>query len=286
VDAREWHLRSQPMVTRNILSESLGDPRYGGRVLLVEDNLVNQQVAQKYLQRLGCHVQIVDNGLEAVNAFRTERYDLILMDMQMPIMDGITATREIRALERGHHTPIVALTANVMTGQIERCLEAGMDDFLSKPLDVQRLRDVLDRFGLAAKSDFDANESSSCDSKGDAPDDTNRAIDLSRVEAIAEGDHAFFAELLNTFLSSAEQSLDALRTAASSIDRITLGREAHKLKGACANIGADNLKELAQGLETSADRYSEQRIQLTLASVASEVQRLRTFIAAALSART
>jgi CheY-like chemotaxis protein len=145
-EAREWHLRTAPIVTRRP-GAAMRDACQG-RVLLVEDNLVNQKVAQKFVERLGCSVEIAHDGAEAVAACARERFDLILMDMEMPVMDGTTATQRIRALETplGRRTPIVALTANALSEQIERCLNAGMDDFLSKPIEAARLREVFARF--------------------------------------------------------------------------------------------------------------------------------------------
>jgi CheY-like chemotaxis protein len=119
-----------------------------GKVLLVEDNAVNQKVAQRFLERLGCHVTIADNGAKAVAAYTREHFDLILMDLQMPVMDGYVATQEIRINQRGPRVPIIALTANAMTGQLERCLAANMDGLLTKPISADRLRQMLERFGL------------------------------------------------------------------------------------------------------------------------------------------
>jgi CheY-like chemotaxis protein len=119
----------------------------GARVLLVEDNIVNQRVARRFLERLRCEVEVVDDGAQAVAAYGRRRYSLILMDMQMPVMDGLEATRRIRASEAGGaRTPIVALTADAMAGTLERCLAAGMDDYLTKPLDAARLSAVIKRF--------------------------------------------------------------------------------------------------------------------------------------------
>src|SRR5262249_23530476 len=115
--------------------------RLTGTVLVVEDNLVNQKVARRYLERMGLTVTIAADGAEGVQVFASARFDAILMDVQMPILDGYAATERIRALERdlGRHTPIIALTADAMSGQTEKCLLAGMDDFLSKPIDAHRL---------------------------------------------------------------------------------------------------------------------------------------------------
>jgi PAS domain S-box-containing protein len=272
VEAREWQLHSQPMITRSVLTESFDEAPYSGRVLLVEDNIVNQQVAQKYLERLGCSVHTVDDGLAGVNSFKGERFDLVLMDMQMPVMDGISATREIRKLERsGRHIPIVALTANVMAGQLERCLEAGMDDFLAKPLDIHRLRDVLDRFGLASKQPDDDLRRSAAPS-ADAP------LDMLRIDSIAAGDREFAAELLQLFIESAQQSLTTLRDAATSNNRVSIAREAHKLKGACGNVGATRLAQLAADIESTAERLNERELKLALDTLDIEAQRVQTFI--------
>jgi CheY-like chemotaxis protein len=120
----------------------------GVRVLVAEDNVVNQRVARRFLERLGCEVEVVDDGAQAVEALSRSSYDFVLMDMQMPIMDGLEASRRIREQEQTNRqrTPIVALTADAMVGTFERCLEAGMDDYLTKPIDVKRLEEVLARF--------------------------------------------------------------------------------------------------------------------------------------------
>ncbi|MEJ1960904.1 MAG: PAS domain-containing protein [Gammaproteobacteria bacterium] len=148
-DAQEWHAQTHPIVTTNSLAREATSKPYSGKVLLVEDNVVNQKVGQRFLERLGCEVTLAENGQEAVDAWQNGSFRLVLMDVQMPVMDGYTATRLIRDLERGRmHTPIVALTANAMTGQLERCLQCGMDGLLTKPLEPERLEEVLDRFGL------------------------------------------------------------------------------------------------------------------------------------------
>ena len=137
------------MITRNTLTQSAAQQRFGGHVLLVEDNVVNQKVAVRFLERLGCSVQVANNGAEGVEAVRSRRYSIVLMDLQMPVMDGITATRKIRELDTNSDIPIIALTANAMSGDRERCEAAGMDGYLTKPLEVDRLRAVLTKFGMA-----------------------------------------------------------------------------------------------------------------------------------------
>jgi two-component system, sensor histidine kinase and response regulator len=140
--AEEWHSRTQPIVTQTILPQ-----RNKARILLAEDNPVNEMVATHTLRRLGYEVHAVQNGREAVNAWQTDDFDLILMDCQMPILDGYEATREIRSVERGEkRIPIVALTAHAMKDDDLKCKAAGMDCHLTKPLDRERLRSCLDHY--------------------------------------------------------------------------------------------------------------------------------------------
>ena len=252
-EAKEWHLQSQPMVTRGTLIGTEPQHRYAGHVLLVEDNPVNQKVAVRYLERMGCRVRVADNGAEGVKACREGRFDLILMDLQMPVMDGLTATRCIRELTGGAHTtPIVALTANAMSGQLERCMEAGMNGFLTKPLEIARLHETLETYGLAVQ----AGPGTATGAKA-----VGAPIDLARLHEITDGDPEFTHELAATFVASGEQVLSEIHHALETLDRPALGRAAHKLKGASANIHAEPLRELAYAVETHATDLDQQRLR-------------------------
>ena len=147
-NAEDWHTRTQPIVTQQPSSHYSRKPR----ILLAEDNVVNEKVATHTLRKMGYDVDAVTNGRDAVTAWKTGRYQLILMDCQMPVQDGYDATREIRGLEQGRQRiPIVALTAHAMKDDDLKCKAAGMDDYLTKPLDRERLKDSLDHyFGVAA----------------------------------------------------------------------------------------------------------------------------------------
>ncbi len=269
-EAHEWHLQSQPIVTRNTLWETDATRRYHGRVLLVEDNAVNQKVAGRFLERLGCEVRVADNGEEGVKAFQEAEYDIVLMDLQMPVMDGLTATRRIREFEGGRRsTPIVALTANAMAGQLERCLEAGMDAFLTKPLEFQRLRELLERHGFGVKKDAAI--------AADATD-THVPVDLARLNAVVDGDREFLRELVAAFLSSGEAVLDEMRAALQAHDRRTLGRAAHKLKGASANIHALVLMELASALEAQAASVDQTKLKQMVDTLVQEFARTGAFL--------
>lgn len=114
------------------------------RILVAEDYLINQEVIKETLELMQIHVELAENGQEAVNKHQTNMYDLILMDIQMPLMDGFQATKTIRQQEgKTKHTPIIALTANAISGDQQRCLDAGMDDYITKPIDFQKLEEII-----------------------------------------------------------------------------------------------------------------------------------------------
>jgi len=278
--AEEWSARTHPLVTRGTLiaSEPGGD-RYGGRVLVVEDNPVNQKVAQKFLERLGCSVRVAGDGKEAVEATARERFDLILMDMQMPVMDGIEATRAIRAAEAGGiRTPIVALTANVLAGQFQSCLDAGMDDVLGKPLDVSRLKDILERFVLKPPP---ACAGAIAPSTEPGPSLASAPLDLARLASLAGGDAPFMRELLATFRASASAVLGEMQAALPVLDRDHLRRAAHKLRGASENIGAARLSDLAALIESGAARLPPDDLARAVGSISAELAELDGFFSGA-----
>jgi PAS domain S-box-containing protein len=243
---------------------------YDAYVLLAEDNVVNQKVAVRFLERLGCRVRVAANGAQARDAHREERFDLILMDLQMPEMDGITATRAIRSNEgEGHRTPIVALTANAMPGQEGRCLEAGMDGFMTKPLQLTRLHSTLEQLGLALAS---ARSVALGQPAARVP------IDLVRLHELTEGDPEFTRELATTFMLSGQQILAEMQAALASTDRDALNRAAHKLKGASANIHAEPLRELAQELELQMGPIEVEPCRVHLERLTHEFSRAMEFL--------
>jgi CheY-like chemotaxis protein len=270
-EAKQWHLQSQPIVTRGSLSSTESAARYRGRILLVEDNPVNQKVAVRLLERMGCSVRVADNGAEGVKAFAESMFDLVLMDLQMPVMDGLTATRRIREFEGDRApTPIVALTANAMAGQLERCLDAGMTAFLTKPIDVARLHETLERYGLVAQRNAHG-----APIDGRAP---SVPVDLARLNEITENDPEFAYELASTFIASGEQVLDEIHTAISVFDRSALSRAAHKLKGASANIHAEALCSLALKLEMQAPQLDQPRLKELIEELRLEFDRAAEFL--------
>jgi PAS domain S-box-containing protein len=272
-EGQDWSVGTYPGVTGGPLASASEQRRYVGRVLVVEDNPVNQKVAQKFLERLGASVQLESDGAAAVSACRQGRFDLILMDMQMPVMDGIAATRAIRAEEgTARRTPIVALTANVLAGQSQSCFDAGMDDVLAKPLEVRRLQEVLDRFILQRPPP-------GLESPRTGPDLAPAPIDLARLASLAGGDAAFMREILTTFKLSSSTLLEELRAALQARSPERLRRAAHKLKGASDNIGAPRLGELAARLEAAQANLDWSPLGGWVAALAGELQALDEFVA-------
>jgi two-component system, sensor histidine kinase and response regulator len=270
-DSKEWQMQSQPIVTRGMLVSGDAQRLQGCTVLLVEDNAVNQKVAVRFLERMGCKVRVADNGAEGVKAWGEGRYDLVLMDLQMPVMDGLAATRRIRELEAGGRaTPIVALTANAMTGQLERCLDAGMNDVLTKPLQVSRLKDILERYGVGSGAAQPG--AAATPAADDVP------VDLGRLHEITDADPEFVRELTETFVASGQQVLEEIDAALECFDRPALSRAAHKLKGAGANIHAAPLRDLAFALETQAPSLDQPRLKELIGRLAAEFARAAEFL--------
>ncbi|MET0534351.1 MAG: response regulator [Steroidobacter sp.] len=266
--AQDWHMHSQPIITRGTLVANEVKRAYTGRVLLVEDNAINQRVARRFLERLGCEVQVVGDGQQAVDAFQRNSYGFILMDMQMPVMDGIEATQRIREIEAGtRHTPIVALTANAMMGTLERCLGAGMDDYLTKPLDISRLQDVLDRFMEAAPNALRKRE------EDQQTADLENAI-KARLTEIAGDDNEFAAELVSAFVMSGEEAILEMRAAAHRHDLEQLARAAHKLKGASHNLHVDRLTLLTADVEARARAGGRNDWNEELKMISAEFERV------------
>jgi CheY-like chemotaxis protein/HPt (histidine-containing phosphotransfer) domain-containing protein len=272
-DAEDWHMHSQPIITRGTLVATETRRQYSGQVLLVEDNAINQRVARRFLERLGCEVQVVGDGRQAVEAYERNSYTFILMDMQMPVMDGLEATRRIRELEQGgaKRTPIVALTANAMMGTLERCLEAGMDDYLTKPLDISRLQDVLDRFMGRAEGETIAPAAPL--SAAAAIPSADGAI-RARLADVAGDDEEFMIELVNAFLSGGEDTVQELGAAVELADAAAIGRAAHKLKGAAANLHVNNLATLSFDLETRAKSGQKADWRADFEKIAAEFARV------------
>jgi len=212
------------------------------RLLVVEDNAVNQRVLQAMLAKRGFAVDCAGNGREALSMLAAADYGLVFMDCQMPEMDGYQATGAIRAAERDgdEHLPVVAMTAHALKGDRERCLAAGMDDYLSKPLRPHELDAVLERWlGAAPPAATAVVEAAG----GEA------LVDETRMRVFRDDYPEIIEQLVDLFVDSTPPLLDDLRGALERDDTEAVRRAAHKLKGSCQNIGASRLAELAAGIE-------------------------------------
>jgi len=283
---------------RIITRHTLADARRG-RVLLAEDNPTNQRVALRLLEKLGVRADAVANGLEALAALAAIPYDLVLMDCQMPELDGFETTRRVR--DRGsavlnHAVPIIALTAHAMKGDRERCLAAGMDDYLSKPIDPKAIASALERWlsprrtALTPSTARPAAPSApeaviAPPAAAPAPATSTSAATPPEAEEPAcfdpqslrdrlMGDEELAREILQEFLSDMEHQLGGLREAFTSCEGEAVRRRAHQIKGACGNVGALAMQQIALELEHGAGGLAELgRLELAFAEL---VQTLRS----------
>jgi len=243
------------------VSEAVAEGRL---VLLVEDNPVNQRVAQMHLTKLGYTCHIANDGCEALQASECTPYSMILMDCQMPVMDGFEATHAIRKREQEQgesHRTIIAMTANAMKGDRERCLEAGMDDYLSKPISRDRLQAVLDRWRNAAPLP------SAPEQKTAAPSvEEDCYFDVDYIRELVGDDDAIVRELLQLFYDSMRDVLRSkMAVALENRDVMAMKAHAHELKGAAGNIGAAAIEQRCQAIEHCLEHERWREIEVAMA---------------------
>ncbi|MGL6487280.1 response regulator [Aeromonas hydrophila] len=247
----------------------------GLRILLAEDNELNQQVALELLRAVGADVSIAGNGAIALEIVAQTHYDLILMDMQMPVMDGLAATRLLREREDvGQHTPILAMTANVMAGDRERCLAAGMDDHIAKPIDPDRLYAALQRWATSFSREVSSRLTASRASPATALLPQLRALGLNAETALQRLMHnwEWYRDLLQRFARQGSQPMESLLAALQANDREEAHRQAHTLKGIAATLGAGSLQEVSARLESALARGDDAASLLPLAELGLQQQ--------------
>ena len=231
----------------SIRSTNPAPARTGARVLVVEDNAVNQSVAAKMLERIGCQVSIAGDGRKALDMVSRFQYDLVFMDCQMPEMDGYEATAHIRKEEKGFsHIPIVAMTAHAMKGDRERCLQAGMDDYLTKPLRDKDLQRALEHW---VKPREKRDQEPTVFERESGEDRVSKV--LARLQEIAGGeeDQSFVNEIVMIFIDQASAIIPALREAVEADDIAVAKKLAHQLKGMSTNISSTGIEETCRELE-------------------------------------
>jgi two-component system sensor histidine kinase/response regulator len=251
--------------------------------LVVEDNIINQQVLTAMLESMGHAVHMADNGVEAVDAFSPDFFDIIFMDIQMPEMDGYEATRRIRQMESGRtHTPIIAVTANAMKGDRELCIEAGMDDYVPKPVDPAALSVAIERSRGAAAAALSGGKGGPVARRGETI--MGATIDLSVLENLRayqrEGQPDIVTRLIDLFLGQAPSHVEAVETALASGDADSLARAAHALKGASANLGATKMTSLAGDIEVKGRSGDITSARDSVAALLAEYALVETDLAA------
>jgi len=244
-------------------------------VLLVDDNEINRIVAEKQLVKLGFTVETANDGLEAIDKLRMNRYSLILMDCQMPVMDGFEATRLIRKQEQetDQHIPIVAMTANAMNGDREQCFNAGMDAYLTKPVNVKALSETLGKF-------IDSKQHSLSMSVVDKEviDTTLAMVDIDRLKELFDGDSLDITAIVEAFSKSMPALLAELAEAFNQCNFDAIRKIAHQIYGASSNIGMNRIAKVCELIEASTIDLDLERLTKLHQLLSEESESLSAFI--------
>ncbi len=267
----------RPTITRHTVREMR---RGSVRILLAEDNITNQQVAVGILKKLGLRADAVANGAEAVKALETLPYDLVLMDVQMPVMDGLEATQHIRdphSMVRNHQIPIIAMTAHAMQGDREKYLKSGMNDYVSKPVSPGALAEALERWlpeETTATTERVPGKPEACVS---APAGETKApvFDKTGMMARLMGDEDLAHTVVEGFLEDIPRQITALRGYLESGDASRVERQAHTIKGASAHLGGEALRAMALEIEKAGKAGNMKAVAAGLPELEAQFARMK-----------
>ncbi len=262
-----------PIVTRHTIAEQ---KRRSVRILLVEDNPMNQKLAVALLKRAGYSVDAVENGAKAIQVLKHTTYNLILMDVQMPEMNGFEATQVIREREGDRkHTPVIAMTAHAMKGDKERCLKAGMDDYISKPIEPQELIDAIEKWTSSYSQQEVIKEQVYIKNENQLS-----GVPIEFESAINRfcGDRGFFEKMLTEFLDYVPKQIKKLDQAVKKGDIEAVDREAHSLKGLAAQLSVNGLADLSLNLELLGRTGNLASAKDELDKMRTEFQQLKEYI--------
>ena len=246
------HTNDKKIITRHTIRE---DHRLKSKILLVEDNIVNQQVAQGFIHKLGYALDIVENGKEAVEALEKKDYDLVLMDCQMPVMDGYDATRIIRDPQsqvRDHQVNVIAMTANVMKGDRQKCLDAGMNDHIGKPLNIKDLEKMLSKWLKQSQNNSNEVEiHTEIEPPIHHQAEIKKSMIFNEISALKrlEGDRDILLLVMKQSLKDLPSLIGMLKKNLLSENMDEFNRGAHTIKSVAATVGADRLADLALNIE-------------------------------------
>ena len=236
-------------INRSVLDKSSKTQDLQGNILVAEDNLNNQKLIEILLSKLGLQSIIVSNGQEAIDMYKTKHFDLILMDINMPVVDGINATKLIREIQNDYYKiPIIALTANSIAGDKEKYLSQGMDDYLSKPIDFNSLTNILKRYLQMDKNEIiiAANELEN------ESDDISQKFNKNIIKERLFLDDLTIDMLLDNFFLTLDDDIEKLKNAINSKNCDEISKTAHYIKGACSNLGMDKCTEILDDIESRA----------------------------------
>jgi len=241
-------------------------------ILVAEDTLFNQKFIHRLLDRWGYKSTIVENGREAIAAMSRDHFDIVLMDVQMPEMDGFEATHKIREMEKksGAHVPIIAMTAHAMKGDRERCLEAGMDDYVPKPISSKTLLNAISALVPQKSGDEAMIDTTDTKNRGDRP-----LFDREALLQAFDNDWNFFKEVVDMFVADYPQMMTDIKKAIADGDTSMLQRTAHALKGMLGNFQVDSAVQQAFALEKMGRDESLEKSQEIFKMLSAELDRLK-----------
>jgi len=270
------------LVTRNDTESVFGGKRAPLRVLVAEDNPVNQQLAMRLLQKAGHTVVLASTGKKAIDLYAKQPFDLVLMDVQMPEMGGLEATRILRERQAvgESRVPIIAMTAHAIKGDRERCLNAGMDHYVSKPIDPRKLFAAIDEVVLVKQPNTPITTRNVSAETSPVPHPSERRVDLDRLLQRVEGDRRLMKELIGVFLEDLPKLSSEVNEAVEKRDHRRIERAAHTLKGAVANFGAKRARELALDLETRGRTRNFELAECILGELQRELRLVETELSA------
>ena len=264
----------EPYVSLLVNEEGLMDNdlgvQYPLRILLAEDNPVNQKVTLLTLKKMGYTASVANNGAEAIEALHHVKYDLVLMDIQMPVMDGFEATRCIIEEWKENRPRIIAITANAMKGDEEKCLEAGMDGYLSKPVRIEEFQNILAKWGLAKQKIIPSSSQSMIENKVD--------FQLENLNKLLEMNPAGLKQLITLYQEEATKNLQEMQQAVQENNLKMLARTAHSLKGASLNLGGNLVAQSCKQLEIATKQNNHAEIQSALEILKERQQQFLAFL--------
>ncbi len=281
------------LITRHSLAEI---QRRNIRVLLVEDYPTSQQLGKRYLKDAGYEVDVAENGCRAINAWENNSYDMILMDIQMPVMDGLEATKMIREMEEGtsKRVPVIAMTAHAIKGYREKCIEAGMDDYITKPLGKKNLQDIVMKWILF--SNYSGKDRKNIDNYAQAhninvreiPEDNgpeffvDNDLPMCFNGAMAEFGHdrEFLLSVIDSFIAKVKTQIESMKKYLKNKDSESLAKEAHSIKGGAAELFAGNLSKFAAKLEEVAGAGNLNQAEGLINNIEEILLSLENFIGA------